>query len=346
MEGTAHIPNTSKSPLQIKSMSDKPCSPFSQEWIKITKQEYIELECQKNYWKAQHDQLKTKFAAAKQEINGLSAKIKDLTRRLFGKKSEKTSANPSEKESSNPDTSSKRPRGQQPGSQGHGRTPRPNLPVIPEETDLSEADKVCPDCGLPHQRTPALDEQSDVIEVEVSAHIRRIQRPAYTRHPACSCPNTPAIITPPPPPRVIPFSDYGESVWVEAILAKVLYGQPSNRTLTDFADQGLPISPGTLAGGLKKLAPLFKPIEEALYCKQMSEALFHNDETRWEVFVPIEGKVGTRWYLWVTRSASVIFYCIDPSRSAAVPGAHFAGLQNNQVIIVCGRSWASMPSRH
>jgi len=53
--------------------------------------------------------------------------------------------------------------------------------------------------------------------------------------------------------------------------------------------------------------------------------------------VAIEGKVGTRWYLWVTRSPSVVFYCIDPSRSAAVPGAHFAGLQVDQVIIVCDR---------
>jgi transposase len=69
----------------------------------------------------------------------------------------------------------------------------------------------------------------------------------------------------------------------------------------------------------------------------MTEQLFHNDETRWEVFVEIEGKVGTRWYLWVTRSPSVVFYCIDPSRSAAVPGAHFAGLQNDKVIIVCDR---------
>jgi transposase len=69
----------------------------------------------------------------------------------------------------------------------------------------------------------------------------------------------------------------------------------------------------------------------------MSEQLFHNDETRWEVFVEIEGKVGTRWYLWVTRSPSVVFYCIDPTRSAAVPGAHFAGLQHDQVIIVCDR---------
>ncbi|MCP3879377.1 MAG: IS66 family transposase, partial [Sulfitobacter sp.] len=128
------------------------------------------------------------------------------------------------------------------------------------------------------------------------------------------------------------------SVWVEVILSKYRYGQPSNRYLQDLSDQGLPISPGTLAGGLQTLAPLFEPVLEALYCKQMSEELFHNDETRWEVFVAIEGKVGTRWYLWVTRSQSVIFYCIDPSRSAAVPGAHFAGLQaDGKVIIVCDR---------
>lgn len=121
------------------------------------------------------------------------------------------------------------------------------------------------------------------------------------------------------------------------LLGKYRYGQPSNRLLQDLADQGLPVSPGTLAGGLQRLAGLFEPVLEALYCKQMSETLFHNDETRWEVFVELEGKVGTRWYPWLTRSASVVFYCIDPSRSAAVPGAHFAGLQGERAIIVCDR---------
>ena len=161
-----------------------------------------------------------------------------------------------------------------------------------------------------------------VIEVEVKAHVRRIRRPAYTRDPGCRCEDTPAIITAPPPPRVIPRSNYDVSVWVEVILSKYRYGQPSNRTLQDLRDQGLPISPGTLAGGLQALAPLFEPILEALYCKQMSEELFHNDETRWEVFVAIEGKVGTRWYLWVTRSASVIFYSdllISPQGITAAP---------------------------
>jgi len=147
----------------------------------------------------------------------------------------------------------------------------------------------------------------------------------------------PAIITAPLPPKLIPRSPYDTSFWVEIILGKFRYAQPTHRYLQDLTDQGLPVSPGTVAGGLERIAPLFKPVLEALYRQQMTEELFHNDETRWEVFVKIEGKVGHRWYLWVTRSASVIFYCIDPSRSAAVPHAHFAGLCNGRVIIVCDR---------
>jgi transposase len=232
---------------------------------------------------------------------------------------------------------SKRKRGQQPGSRGHGRTPRPDLPVVGEQSELPEDKQSCPICGLPYGRNPALDEHSDVIEIEVKAHIRRIKRSAYTRNRGCGCEETPAILIAPPPARLIPRSPYGVSFWVEVILSKYLYGQPSNRYLQDLSELGLALLPGTLSGGLQALAPLFEPILEALYCKQMSEELFHNDETRWEVFVELPEKVGTRWYLWVTRSPSVVFYCIDPSRSAAVPGAHFAGLQNEKAIIVCDR---------
>jgi transposase len=124
---------------------------------------------------------------------------------------------------------------------------------------------------------------------------------------------------------------------VEVLLSKFQYAQPTHRHLEDLGDLALTASPGTVAGGLRAIAPLFEPIMEGFYEKQMTETLFHNDETRWEVFVELEGKVGSRWYLWVTRSASVIFFVLDPSRSAAVPGAHFAGLQNGRAIIVCDR---------
>ncbi len=335
MEGTATTHLTAQPHQPRACLDEKQPSPFSQEWVTITKQEHIELNSRANYWEAQHGRVKSQLEEAKQEILLRDAKIKDLQNRLFGKKSEKGPAVKSEKGNSTPKSS--RNRGQQPGSCGHGRTQRSELAVVHDELDLPEDQKRCPKCGLPPLRKPALDEHSDAIEVEVSAHIRRYTRPAYTRNPGCTCDDTPAVITAPPPPRLIPRSNYEVSFWVEVILGKYRYGQPTNRYLQDLRDQGLPVSPGTVAGGLQALAPLFEPVLEAWYCKQMSEQLFHNDETRWEVFVEIEGKVGTRWYLWVTRSPLIIFYCIDPSRSAAVPGAHFAGLQADKVIIVCDR---------
>ena len=336
MEGTTNPSSTSVPHRSLACLDAGQSSPFSQQWVTITKQEHIDLTSRANYWEAQHARAKSEIEKLRQEAILKDAKIKDLQNRLFGKKSEKTSARKSEKDGQG-GTPSKRRRGQQPGSRGHGRTKRPDLPIVPDESDLTEEEKSCPTCGLPYLSTSALDEHSDVIEVEVKAHVRRIRRMAYTRNPGCLCEEAPAILTAPPPPRLIPRSNYAVSFWVEVILGKYRYGQPSNRYLQDLADQGLPVSPGTLAGGLQALAPLFEPVLEALYCKQMSEQIFHNDETRWEVFVDLPGKVGTRWYLWVTRSPSVIFYCIDPSRSAAVPGAHFAGLQAEKVIIVCDR---------
>ena len=333
MEGTPAPPSSRE--LTISHEKGQR-APFAERWVTITQQEHIELRHRASYWEAQYRRIKSKLEELEQELVLKDAKIKDLQNRLFGKHSEKGPMLQSEK-GHHTEPPSRRPRGQRPGSRGHGRTPRPDLPVVHEEIDLADEAKRCPRCGLPYRRTPALDEQSNVIEVEVRAHRRCIHRDSYTRDPACQCENTPAIIAAPPPPRLIARSDYAVSFWVEVILGKYRYGQPTHRYLQDLTDQGLPVSAGTVAGGLRTLAPLFEPVLEAWYCQQMSETLFHNDETRWEVFVALEGKVGTRWYLWITRSPSVIFYCIDPSRSAAVPGAHFAGLQNDRVIIVCDR---------
>lgn len=335
MDGTprTHCSPDPRQPPQ--SVETKRATPFSQQWVRITKQEHIELQWRANYWETQHEQLKAKNEKLKQELILRDAKIKDLQNRVFGKKSEKRGSLPSEKGDS--PASPKRPRGHVPGRAGHGRTQRPNLPIIMDEIDLSEDSRCCSCCGLPDLRKETLDEYSDLIEVQVKAHVRRYRRFTYVPNPGCQCEGRPAIITAPLPPKLIARSPYDTSFWVEVLLGKFRYAQPTQRYLQDLTDQGLAVSPGTVAGGLERIAPLFKPVLEALYRQQMTEELFHNDETRWEVFEALEGKVGHRWYLWVTRSKSVIYYCIDPSRSTAVPHAHFAGLCHDRVIIVCDR---------
>lgn len=46
------------------------------------------------------------------------------------------------------------------------------------------------------------------------------------------------------------------------------------------------------------------------------------DETRWMVFVEVEGKANHRWYLWVVITSDTAVYLLEPTRSAAVPREH------------------------
>ena len=137
----------------------------------ITRQEHIDLKWRAGYWETQHARVKSQLEEVRQDNLVKDAKIKDLQNRLFGKKSEKDSPLKSEKDGPD-DSQPKRKRGQQPGSAGHGRTKRPDLPVVDDEIDLADAAKCCPSCGLPHLPNPALDEHSNVIPQRLLQRVR------------------------------------------------------------------------------------------------------------------------------------------------------------------------------
>ena len=320
-------------PSELAPVNGKGATPFAQQTVVLTKQAYIELTWQANYWRAQYEQLLEREAALKAEVAAQQATIRDLTQRLYGTKSEKaTSLNTA----GAPPCVNPRKRGQQPGSPGHGRRDYATLPVVVEVRDLSTEEKRCPRCGEAFRPFPA-PEISTIIEVQVQAHVRRIQRQRY--HKGCHCLPLPGIVTAPPAPRLIPKSPIGVSVWTEVMLDKYLYGRPTARLCQALQHHGVPLSQGTVTDGLRKITPLFESVVQALRERQMGEKLFYGDETRWEVFAALEGKVWHRWYLWVTRSASVVFFHIAPSRGAAVPKDHFAKLHTDlvQAVLVCDR---------
>jgi transposase len=322
--------------ISASELAPRPSSgttPFSQQTVVLTKQAYIELKWEANYWRAQHERLLQREAALQAEVEALQATIRDLNQRLYSTKSEK-SAGPDRAGMCKP--TSPRQRGQQPGSKGHGRSDRSALPVVAEVHDVSEAAQRCPTCGKAFLPFPGTEE-STIIEVQVQAYMRRIQRQRCQK--TCHCPQGAGIVTAPPAPRLIPKSPLGVSVWTMVLLDKYLYGRPTHRFCEELRHYGLPLAQGTLTDGLQRIAGLFEPVVQALYARQMSEKLFHGDETRWEVFEEVEGKTGHRWYLWVMRSASVVFYCMAPGRGADVPKAHFAKLHRDlvDVVLVCDR---------
>jgi transposase len=300
--------------------------------VVLTKQAYIELKWQANYWRAQYEQVVEREAALKAEVEAHQATIRALTQRLYGTKSEKATRC----QRLGPQAGSLRKRGHQPGTPGHGRQDRSALPSVVEVHDLHEAERRCAVCGVAFRPFPG-PEASTILEIHVQAHVRRIQRQRYQK--ACRCAQQPGIITAPPAPRLLPKSPLGVSVWTEVLLDKYLYGRPTARFCQVLQHHGVPLAPGTVTDGLQKLTPLFEPVVHALRERQMHDTLFYGDETCWDVFEEMAGKAGHRWYLWVTRSASVVFYQVAPSRGAAVPKAHFAGLRRHlaQVVLVCDR---------
>lgn len=291
-------------------------TPFSLETIILAKSEYIQLRREAQYWKSQYGRAVERQQALKAKIEHLQARIRDLIQRLYGRKTEKGTNKSEARKNKGP----KRPRGQQKKSKGHGRTLLKNLPVVEEFVDLPEEGKYCPCCGLPFKEC-SFTEDSEVLEYEVRGYRRRYRRKNY--NPTCTCNTLPAIITAPAPNRLIPKGKFGISLWVEILLNKFLYCQPTNRLLQSLGNIDMPLSQGTVTGGLKQLKPLFDPLLEALKEKILSENYWHVDETIWKVFKKIAGKSGYGWYLWVIRSQSAVIYLLDPSRSSKVPRKFF-----------------------
>ena len=277
------------------------------------------LRSESAYWQAMHEKAKVREAVLIQEKEALQARVKQLESMVFAQSSEKGSGKPADSLPDNTPKKGKKKRGKQKGTPGHGRRKRDNLPVVNEEHDLAEDDKCCPFCHLPF--IPGFDdEESDIVEVEVSAHVRRIHRKKYIR--GCKCENLPAIITAPGPAKLIPKSVYGDSVWIEVLLDKFHTFRPTHRLIQSLELIGLDLPQGTITDGLKRLMPFFEPVYQEIIAHNQTASHWHADETRWMVFSPVEGKNGYRWWLWVFVSSDSVVFILDPSRSAKVPEDH------------------------
>ena len=324
-------------------------APFACEYVTLSRQEHIQLVWEGRHWKRLHHSATLRLAeqeadyrrrlqsqsegaeqreqALRRDLEYARGRIRDLEQRLFGRKSERRWAIDAQQPHS---VESVRGRGQRCGAPGHGRKALRGLAIHDEI--LSMPSPNCPACGEALQDFPGT-EDSEVLEIEVKAYRRVIRRRRY--RPVCSCGELSGIVTAPAPARLIERGKFGISVWVDALLDKFLYGRASTRWLQAMADRGLKISAGSLTGGLQAIAPLFAPLYQALLPRLRAEPHWHADETRWEVFVEREDKAGHRWYLWVFQSCSVVYYALDPSRSATVPAAVLEGVEHG--VISCDR---------
>ena len=318
-------------------------APFAYAKVILSKADYIELKTQAKQWRTQWqrtrireqealDQIKQMKVEHSREIDTLQEQIGTLKNQLaemqhlvFGRSTEKhTTTQKQEKQRKH----SPKPKGQQRGSKGHGRKRVTTLPVIHEDLDIEEQQKHCQNCGLPFK--PFGTEDSDVVEVEVQAHIRRYHRHRYAK--TCHCAQTPGITTAPGPVKLIRKGKLGLSVWVEILLHKYAFGIPLCRQLQDFRLRGLPLSQGTVTGGLKTIKPLFEPVVEAIREKVVTDEQWHADETRWLVWSAEDG--AEKHWLWVFLTSTAAYYSVDDNRSSRVPKKL---LTDSNGVLVCDR---------
>lgn len=280
----------------------------------------VELRLEANYWRAQHRRAVQREAELKEQNKHLQGEIRELKRRLFGRKSETSAATKPRTNPKNPlRNNPRRGRGQQPGSTGHGRRAHDHLPPEHEDCTLPKDQQCCPDCGEPFEEIAGTAD-GDILEIDVRAYRRRYHRQRYRR--GCQCLHQPAVITAPPPDKLIAKSPLGISLWVMILQHKFEFFQPLHRILAELRSHDLHLAAGTITGGLQKLVPLFQPLYELLVEHNRAEARWHCDETRWLVFVKRAGKANFCWYLWVFAAKESIVFVLDPSRSHDVPEGH------------------------
>jgi len=325
------------------------------------KRAWIQLQWEAKYWRAQHTKavarekiLKAKIFELEETLSRQEEQIKELReqlyktiegqkvqinhrdklieelrsqnawlkRRLFGRQTEQSKSDKDEQDifiSSDSSQKERRPRGQQRGADGHGRRRRKDLPTIEVVHDLKEDQKYCPVCGLPFCLFPITQDSEDIhYEVRI---VRRIhKRKSYM--PTCQCGVTPGIVTAQAPAKLIPKGMFSVDFWVHILSEKFLFQRPMSRILQTLTMEGLDISQGTITGGLERIKDMVYPLYTRILERSRSSKHWHMDETRWMMFVSVEGKIGYRWWLWVVVTKDTVVYILDPSRSSQVPREH------------------------
>jgi len=286
--------------------------------------EELRTDCRREvgYWKSRHADAVKRIEQLKEELDQSRGQTRALQAKLFGRKSEKSARSDRSNDLFDPEkaTAAGRKRGAQPGHGGHGRRDYSHLPVEEEFIPLPEEALACPHCGKPAAMMSAT-EDSELLEIEVRAHRRRIRRRRYRA--TCDCDRRRRTLVAPPPPKLILKGNYGLSIWVHVLLDKYASYRPTERLLGQLEQYDLDLPAGTVNDGLKRIEPMVQPIYEALLERNRQGDFHQADETRWLVFLLLEGKKGHGWWLWVILGADTVIYLLDPSRSHEVPQSHF-----------------------
>ncbi len=308
-------------PLSKRLVQHRKATVRAKDVIESVRRRNARLRTEVRELRAERTALASRAETLEAQVEKLRSTRSVLSKALFGSRSEKQKK-----------AGTGRKRGQQPGAPGHGRTRRPGLREKKERRNPPKDARLCSCCGKPYVANG--ERSTSLIEIEVKAHIRRIERPRWRR--GCECVSSPLEATAPPVARLFPGTLYGTGFWARFLFEHCACLRPLSRVAAWYADQGLPVSAGTLANSLKRFVPLFDPIHKAILAHQNRTTVRHADETGWRVQEFRRNGRSSRAWLWTSVSKDAVYFLIDPSRSAEVAKTLF-GDTDCTVFVVCDR---------
>ena len=198
--------------------------------VQQLRQEVHELRCDVAYWKSMHARAVDRNTKLQAELDSAKAEIRQLKAERFGKQSEKQSATDRSNDLDDPrdPATSKKKRGQQPGRPAPKRRDYSHLTASEELIDLAGDAKICDCCGKPLADLGPTD-AVEQIEIETIVYRRVIRRKRYRQ--TCDCAGRARTVTAPLPPKVLPKSIYGTSLWTHLLLEKFHLQRPMHRTI-------------------------------------------------------------------------------------------------------------------
>jgi transposase len=202
---------------------------------------------------------------------------------------------------------------------GHGPTEQPNLPIKETTVELPAEATTCPVCQGQLKPMGEQFEESEEIDIEVKAYVRRkIKRRKYR----CSCNS--CVVTAPSSPRIIPGGRYSDEFGLQVVAEKYLEHCPLERQARQMRRLGLDVLTQTLYDQTDGFAKFIHPLYIEFGRQQILQPLLHADETRWP---RLDKKELANWVVWTLTSPRIAFISILESKKTNAAKALFEGFK-------------------
>ena len=273
-----------------------------------------------------------------EEVERLTAIIKELQRHRFGRRAERLDPEQlafaledveqalaaAEAAAENDDTTARKKTAPCRRQINRGALPA-HLPR--EEIAIDVADKICACCGSLKRRIGEdVSERLDVIPAQFKVIVTR--RPKY----ACAaCAGE--VVQAPAPERLIENGIPTEALIAHVLVAKYADHTPLYRQAQIYARQGITLDRSTLADWVGRAAFALRPVHAKLLEQLKQSTKLFADETTAPVLDPGRGctKKGQLWAYarderpWAGRAPPGVAYVYAPDRKHARPAEHLAG---------------------